>query len=107
MAEVCSFRDRVEEFEQLQTKVYGISPDGQAVTNRFSAYHRLPFPLLLDSDNQVRKLFGVPKALGFLPGRSTYVIGQHRKILNVTHADFDGTRHVVDSLKFLRGKVPQ
>ncbi len=102
MAEVCSFRDNAEEFRHLNAAIYGISPDSETITRRFAAYHRLPFPLLLDGGNRVRASYGVPKTLGLLPGRSTYVIGQNRKVLQATHAGFESTAHVVESLKSLR-----
>lgn len=102
MAEVCSFRDNAEKFRCLNASIYGISPDPETLTRRFAAYHRLPFPLLLNQGNRVRAAYAVPKTLGLFPGRSTYVVGQNRKILQATHAGFESNTHVVESLKSLR-----
>ena len=103
-AEVCSFRDHVADFRHLNAQVYGISPGSESLTRRFAEYHKLPFPLLLDRDGYVRKLYRVPKLLGFLPGRSTYVIAQDKQILQITGADLVSKLHITESLKFLRGE---
>lgn len=102
MAEVCSFRNHVEDFRRLNARVYGISPGGDFLTKRFAAYHKLPFPLLVDRGGRVRKLYGVPKLLGFLPGRSTYVIGQNRKVLQITSSGLASELHTVEPLNLLR-----
>lgn len=102
MAEVCGFRDNAEEFRQFNAAIYGVTSDSEALTRRFIAYHKLPFPLLLDPGNRVRAAYALPKTFGLLPGRSTYVIGQNRKILQVTHAGFEGTKHMIESLSFLK-----
>ncbi len=107
MAEVCSFRDNAEEFRHLNAIVYGITSDREVLTRRFAAYHKLSFPLLLDQGNRVREAYAVPKTLGLLPGRSTYVIGQDRKILQSTHAGFDSSKHIGESLKFLRNEFSE
>ena len=74
-AEACSFRDQYEDFLDLGAEVIGISSDGLASHQKFTAQYQLPFLLLSDTDKKIRKLFGVPTAfLGLLPGRVTYVI---------------------------------
>ncbi len=74
-AEACSFRDQYEDFLDLGAEVIGISSDGLASHQKFTAQYQLPFLLLSDTDKKIRKLFGVPTAfLGLLPGRVTYVV---------------------------------
>ena len=74
-AQACSFRDQYEDFLDLGAEVIGISSDGLASHQKFTAQYQLPFLLLSDTDKKIRKLFGVPTAfLGLLPGRVTYVI---------------------------------
>ena len=107
MAEVCSFRDRITEFSEMRAQIFGISPGGESATKRFADYHKLPFPLLLDERDRVRKLYRVPKLFGFLPGRSTYVIGQDRRVLQATHAGFESKPHIVESLASLRSKYSE
>jgi len=105
-AEVCSFRDNSERFTDVNAAIYGIGFGPETVTRSFANYHRLPYPLLLDRGNRVRKLYGVPKSFGLLPGRSTFVVGQDQKILHVTQAGFDSHPHVLESLDILRRGSP-
>ncbi len=107
MAEVCSFRNRLPEFNSSNCAVYGISSDSESVAKRFALFHQLPFPLLLDERGVVRNLYSVPKLFGFLPGRATYVISQDRRILQITHGSLESARHVNESLDILRGLAPK
>ena len=104
MAEVCGFRDHAAEFKQLGAAVFGIGSEGESATRRFADYHKLPYPLLIDPDNRVRAAYRVPKVMGVLPGRSTYVIGQDRIILKVTYTALGSAPHVSESLKVLRSE---
>lgn len=72
--EACGFRDAYEQFQALGAEVVGVSSDSPASHRAFAARHRLPFPIISDPDRALRKLFGVPNPLGFLPGRVTFVI---------------------------------
>ncbi len=103
-AEVCSFRDSANQFADLNATIYGIGSGGHAVVKRFAEFNRLPFPLLLDPGNEVRKLYGVPKVLGILPGRATYVIAQDRRILRIIQNGFESAPHIANSLNSLRGR---
>lgn len=72
--EACGFRDAYEQFQAVGAQVVGVSSDSPASHLAFAAKHRLPFPIISDSDRTLRKRFGVPSPLGFLPGRVTFVI---------------------------------
>ena len=72
--EACGFRDNYETFKELGAEVIGISSDGVESHKSFAARYNLPFILLSDMDNKVRRLYGVPSTLGLIPGRVTYVI---------------------------------
>lgn len=72
--EACAFRDSYEAFQTAGAEVMGVSSDSQASHRSFAEKHRLPFAIISDHDRALRRLFGVPNALGFLPGRVTYVI---------------------------------
>lgn len=101
--ESCAFRDSYTVFQDAGAEVIGISADSPESHTKFAAKHQLPFILLSDTGNQVRKLFGVPSTFGLLPGRVTYVIdpkGVVRKIFN-SQLNFKG--HVEESLKALQG----
>ncbi len=76
--EACSFRDSYEEFKTLGAEVIGISDDSVSRHLKFSKSYKLPFILLSDSGNKVRKRFGVPSNLfGLIPGRVTYVVDKN------------------------------
>ena len=72
--EACGFRDAYEAFQAVGAEVVGVSSDSVASHRAFAAKHRLPFPIISDPDRALRKRFGVPNPLGFLPGRVTFVI---------------------------------
>ena len=73
-AEACRFRDDFEKFSHAGAVVIGISDDSTESHQRFTLNHRLPFTLLSDAGGAVRKLFGVKKKFGVIPGRVTFVI---------------------------------
>lgn len=98
--EACSFRDAYESFKQYGAKVIGISADGVASHKQFAAHHRLPFTLLSDPGNKVRKLFGVPKTL-MIPGRVTYVIDKHGVVVHQFNSMMNAEKHVTESLEAL------
>lgn len=100
--ESCAFRDTHGEFEAAGAKVIGISADSASSHEGFRSKFQLPFTLLADTENKARKLFGVPKALGLMAGRSTYVVDQEGSIRHVTHSSFRAKKHVDEALKIVR-----
>ncbi len=72
--EACAFRDAYSEFRQLGAVLLGISRDGPETHSDFRQKHDLPYPLLTDADGAVAAEYGVPRPLGFMRGRSTFVI---------------------------------
>ena len=59
--EACEFRDQFAEFEKHGVVVLGVSTDGMESHQAFREKHRLPFPLLVDENATVSKLYGVYK----------------------------------------------
>ena len=96
--EVCSFRDSYEEFTKAGVDVIGVSSDSTASHQAFAAQHRLPFPLISDSDGELRKVFGVSRTLGLIPGRVTYVIDKEGIIRLIFSAQFASHEHVRQAL---------
>ena len=73
--EACGFRDNYEDFVEVGAEVIGISGDTVNSHALFSLSRRLPFILLSDPKNKVRKAYGVGKSwLGLMPGRETFII---------------------------------
>ncbi len=101
-AESCAFRDSYEVFSEAGAEVIGISGDSVDSHVRFAAKYNLPFTLLSDENNQVRKLFGVPATLFILPGRVTYVIDKEGIVRHIFDSMLDFKAHVEESLKILK-----
>lgn len=100
--EVCSFRDRYEEFQDIGAVVVGISGDSEKSHQKFSKHYKLPFKLLSDKGNKVRKRFGVPNSfLGLLPGRETYIFNKEGKVIMVFN-NMNGNVHVKKALSILK-----
>jgi len=53
------FRDHINEFEQLNTVIFGISRDSIKMHENFKKKQDFPFDLLSDADETVCNLFGV------------------------------------------------
>ena len=102
-AESCAFRDSYEIFQEAGAEVIGISADTPASHQQFASKYRLPFTLLSDTDNRVRKLYGVPATLFVLPGRVTYVIDREGIVRHIFNSQLDFNAHVQESLSALRG----
>jgi len=100
--EACSFRDAYEDFVQAGAVVIGVSADSWENHRAFASGHRLPFILLSDADGALRKAFGVPKTLGIMPGRVTYVIDKEGIVRHVFNSQFAADRHVAEALAVVR-----
>ena len=73
-AQMCSVRDRWEDYLATGAQVVGISSDSIESHKKFSEHHSLPLRLLSDSERAVAKQYG---ALSLIPGRvarSVFVI---------------------------------
>jgi peroxiredoxin Q/BCP len=100
--EACSFRDAYAEFTDGGAQVVGISSDSAASHAAFAQAHRLPFPLVSDAGGRLRKAYGVPKTMGLLPGRVTYVIDRAGIVRSVFDSMFEPHRHVAAALSVLK-----
>jgi thioredoxin-dependent peroxiredoxin len=102
-AEACSFRDGYEDFVEAGATVIGISKDSEESHVKFAAKHKLPFQLLSDGDGSLAKAFGVKKTLGFLPGRTTYVIDPEGVVRKVFSSQVRVSKHHTEALATIRG----
>jgi peroxiredoxin Q/BCP len=100
--EACAFRDSYEQFTDAGATVVGVSSDSAESHQQFADQHRLPFLLAADPDGALRKAFGVPKTLGLLPGRVTYVIDRQGIVRNVFSAQFAADAHVREAMDAVR-----
>ena len=72
--QLCSVRDRWEDYQATGAEVVGISSDSVESHKKFAEHHDLPLRLLSDADRAVATLYG---ARSFIPGRvarSVFVI---------------------------------
>lgn len=53
------FRDLVNEFSKVNTKIIGVSRDSLGSHEKFCSKFSLPFPLISDKDEKVCKIFNV------------------------------------------------
>lgn len=101
-AQACGFRDQYEDFKDLGADVIGISSDSIASHQEFTKHYKLPFILLSDPDQKIRKLFGVhSRIFGLLPGRVTYIIDKN----GVVQMIFDSmlaTKHIAKALETIK-----
>ena len=101
-AEACAFRDSYKEFQEAGAEVIGISADSRSSHDHFVAKRKLPYRLVSDTDGSLRKLYGVPKTLGLIAGRATYVIDRDGIIQHTFNSQFQPWRHATESLSALK-----
>jgi peroxiredoxin Q/BCP len=69
--QLCSVRDRWEDYEATGASVVGISMDTVESHEKFAAHHELPLRLLADTGGAVSKAYD---ALSWFPGRSARAV---------------------------------
>ncbi|GMP37052.1 hypothetical protein CsSME_00008927 [Camellia sinensis var. sinensis] len=101
--QACAFRDSYEKFKKAGAEVIGISGDDPSSHKAFAKKNRLPFTLLCDEGNKIRKEWGVPSDLfGTLPGRQTYVLDKSGVVQLVYNNQFQPEKHIDETLKLLQ-----
>ncbi|CAN8268365.1 unnamed protein product [Cochlearia groenlandica] len=101
--QACAFRDSYEKFKKAGAEVIGISADDSASHKAFASKYKLPYTLLSDEGNKVRKDWGVPGDLfGALPGRQTYVLDKNGVVQLIYNNQFQPEKHIDETLKFLK-----
>ncbi len=102
-AEACSFRDAYAELRDLEAEVIGVSADSPESHLAFAKRYDLPFTLLSDENNEVRKMLGVPGGMfGLLPGRVTYVVDANGVVTHIFDSQLQAKKHVKESLEHLK-----
>ncbi len=101
-AEACSFRDAYAELRNLEAEVIGVSADSPESHLSFAENYNLPFVLLSDEKNEVRKLLGVPGSMfGLLPGRVTYVVDKNGVVQHLFDSQLQAKQHVQEAIMHL------
>ena len=72
--QLCSVRDRWEDYVATGAEVVGISTDSAESHQKFAEHHQLPLRLLSDREGQVSKLYGARSLIPGKVARSVFVI---------------------------------
>lgn len=97
-AQVCAFRDAYEEFQKAGASVVGISSDSAASHRGFADKHGFSYSILSDPDQSTRQAFGVPKSLGLIAGRVTYIIDGQGIIRHIFNSQLNIKGHINKAL---------
>jgi thioredoxin-dependent peroxiredoxin len=98
--EACTFRDNYEVFSNAGARIIGISGQSVESHKKFAENHNLPFTLLSDPDNKVRKQFGVKS--GPIPGRVTFVVDKTGTVVYLFDSQTQAARHVEEAMRVLK-----
>lgn len=105
--QACDFRDRFEDFSNLNTVILGVSPDPVERHHKFIEKYQLPFELLSDEEHRVAELYGVWKKKKMFGKeymgieRSTFVIDKEG-VLVKEWRKVKVKDHVEEALKFIK-----
>jgi peroxiredoxin Q/BCP len=102
-AQACAFRDQYQDFKDAGAEVVGISSDTIQKHSLFIGQYSLPFRLLSDEKGKVRELFGVPRTMGIIPGRVTYVIDKEGTVKYIFNSQSRIKEHVSRTLEIIKG----
>jgi peroxiredoxin Q/BCP len=82
-------------------EVIGISGDSPEKIKDFKQKHRLPFILLSDKNNMLRKQLALPSTLGIIPGRITFILNELGVLKHIFNSQLQFEKHITESLKYL------
>lgn len=101
--EACSFRDAMQDLNNLDCEVFGISADSVESHKQFANQFRLTFNLLSDVGNSVRKSFKVPANLfGLIPGRVTYIVNKEGKVIHIINSQTNPDKHIKETIEVVK-----
>ncbi len=86
-AEACDFRDNLQNYEDANAVIVGVSKDALKSHNKFIEKYKLPFELLADEEGKMLDAFGVWKEKSMYGKtflgveRSTFLIDENGKIV--------------------------
>jgi peroxiredoxin Q/BCP len=72
--QMCSVRDRWEDYQATGAEVVGISSDSVESHQKFAEHHELPLRLLSDAEGKVSTLYGARSLIPGKVARSVFVI---------------------------------
>lgn len=87
--QACGIRDSAKALSNLNTVVFGVSPDPEAKLQRFIDKHDLNFDLLSDEDHKIAEKYGVWDLKKFMGRefmgivRTTFIIGEDGRLTHI------------------------
>lgn len=70
--QLCEFRDRWADAQAKNTLVFGVNPQGAESHTKFQGKYKLPFPLLIDKDQNMGTAY---RTRGLMVKRTVYLVG--------------------------------
>ena len=104
--EACSFRDGQALISSLGAQMVGVSIDDASSHSAFAEKHKLPFPLLADTDGSVAARYGALSDWKFMKfaKRQTFLIDP-KGVVRKAYLDVDADTHAAHVLADLRGFI--
>ena len=105
-AEACGLNDNLDALTESGADVIGVSTDSWESHQRFSEKYGLEFALASDSDQRIRRAYGVGRMLGVLPvtQRVSFLVGPDGRVERVwPHVRASG--HAAEVLDEVRRRV--
>lgn len=108
--QACGLRDHYEEFQKRGVGVYGIGKGNKNSHKKFIEKYTLPFPLIVDEELELCKLFDVIKEKSMFGKkyfgivRTTYIIDKDRTIISVME-DVNPLSHAKNLMEILDRKM--
>lgn len=103
--QACGFRDHYDEFVASGAEVVAINSGRVASHERFADHHSLPFPVLSDAGNRVRRRYGA--FTGPIPGRVTYLLDENGVVRDMFSSMFRPLEHIRRALEWIGSERTQ
>lgn len=102
-SELCSFRDRLGAFEDVNASVFGVSADSPFALDEFREQHDLSFPLVSDFEKEIIDAYGVRTSfdhvgLEGLAKRAVFVVDSDGEVTYAWVSDDPGVEPDYDAV---------
>lgn len=105
VAQACAFRDVYDDFLAAGARVVGVSDDSNTTHRAFAEHRKLQFPLISDTQGQLRLAYGVPNWLVLIRNRVTFVIDRDGIVRFTFESQLRTGAHVEKALAVVRELV--
>lgn len=105
-AEACGLNDNLTALTESGADVIGVSTDSWESHQRFTKKYGLEFALASDTDQRIRKAYGVGKMMGVLPvvQRVSFLVGPNGRIEHVWPS-VNAAKHPAEVLEEVRRRA--